>query len=1208
MSNIAHITFPSRSYTFPNPDRYPDFDRGSVSEEVSPFSLEDYYEPEPPYQPPAILPPRKVGLAAQLADIENLKELATWFDRLKGGIPAYDTVNRSYWGNSYMSIHPESSYSAETGSRVTFATYIEKILGQPLPLDRLSFAKLVTWVNNSYVERSLATLGGLGGALSWPVPLSKDEQQRLLDLTLHQQHALGDKPSVKQTDGGVLEFLRYQHPIATQSEGSVLEFLRSLGTMPPQTVNFPAKILHVLLNTPQAQLMGKDLQEKMQGIATDSSATDYLLAAIALQLDPESITSPCRNKIAGFDLASEQHWGKPASTVVDSLAQWLVDKGKTTPEMSQVGAYVLLAKDAPVYLIKDIPDNVTYGSPAWVNLAVAAATIEARTPGRVPTMTFAEVMLEAESASKADPVTTENAQREAMIDWGAVNGVPNGGVRKQDDHLYTVEDLNTLVTTFNTRKSELAVASDNLGEDMPSRKSMALAVLKERFPELEDIYEKKLLDNVTRPVKNTYGGTEYSSVADGPHSLLDIAMMDLPGSDLRYYSDDKRIPWKKMNENPSFGVRQEFERQFKEFIENKKSAVKTSIKHLISQLPAQDRMNFELGKVSFYQRHNWKKGVSFFDTIDQPKDQALMVKIERGTGTTTYSIHLNTGRIVTVPNDQTKPNRRTRTADVSETKEFTPAGGQALRKAKETPSSGLPDDTFSSSRIELIANAFVEHSNFDDERIREYARGMTKSDEDRARNKALGEFLLNMIPLRSAIQHFRGGNIGDGVMDLAMDIFGFITVGAATAGKVAKIVSTAATRLSKGLRAVKAIGMATFSTLNPLDGLGDLAVGAARLVGKGIAKGTKAVKTVRGTAGNYDVLKAANKEHGITLVGTYKVAGRDVDTVAVLKNNQWYHYDPLKNKPFGAPIRGFEPKSSSLLTIPGRGPYDSLLKTKLAHAEAANLQQYELGLNGGVPLHSIPGYKPDMNYDTLKFLVTSSNLEPAQIGALVHEIRRQMIDHAKYVSKVLFIDVDAPSVRFTPVSQIDYLARVNIPSYGECAALSNLMATAVLAGKEDNLMNNIYRAARNPGDLKASKFIQEMENLQRVVGTHDTFHMGKPRKNQIAQTIITDLTNAPAPTVIRIATKDHAMTAGIKMNKGNLEWFFYDPNVGMVKFDTLQSMQEGMEKALNSGGHAQTLKPFVDDNGSKYFEVSEFAPSDMDKVNHVYKELVDADL
>ncbi|XMB51422.1 hypothetical protein QQ999_08955 [Pseudomonas fluorescens] len=655
-------------------------------------------------------------------------------------------------------------------------------------------------------------------------------------------------------------------------------------------------------------------------------------------------------------------------------------------------------------------------------------------------------------------------------------------------------------------------------------------------------------------------------------------------------------------------MRQEFERQFKEFVENKKSAVKTSIKHLISQLPAQDRLNFELGKVSFYQRHNWKKGLGFFDTIELPKNRDLIVKVVHGTGTTTYSINLKKGLIVTVPNDKTKPNRQTRTAYVSETKEFTPAGVQALRNAKGTPSSGLPGDTFSSSRIELIANAFVEHSNFDDERIRNYARGMTKADEDRARNKALGEFLLNMIPLHSAIQNFRGGNIGDGVIDLVMDIFGFITAGAATAGKVAKILSTAATRWSKGLRAVNAIGMATFSTVNPLDGLGDLAVGAAQLVGKGIAKGTKTVKTVLGTAGNYDVLKAANKEHGITLVGTYKVDGRDVDTVAVLKDNQWYHYDPLKNKPFGAPIRGFEPKGNSSIITPGAGPYDPLLRTKLARAEAANLQQYELGLNGGVPLQDIPGYRPRMTCKELKLLVTTSDLEPAQTGAVVREIRRQMIDSATYNAMNLLIDVDSPYVHHTPASQVDYMARVDISYNGACAALSNLAAMAVLAGKEDELMNNLYRAARNPRDPKARAFILELENLQRVVGTQETFHMGKPRKFQTAQTIIADLTNAPAPTVIRIATQDHGMTAGIRMNKGKLEWFFYDPNAGLVKFGTLQSMQEGMEKALNSGRHAKTLNPFVDTNGGKCFQVSAFEPNDMDKINHVYKELVDASL
>lgn len=83
------------------------------------------------------------------------------------------------------------------------------------------------------------------------------------------------------------------------------------------------------------------------------------------------------------------------------------------------------------------------------------------------------------------------------------------------------------------------------------------------------------------------------------------------------------------------------------------------------------------------------------------------------------------------------------------------------------------------------------------------------------------------------------------------------------------------------------------------------------------------------------------------------------------------------------------------------------------------------------------------------------------------------------------------------------------------------------------------------------------------------------------------------------------MVAGIKVEGSHTSWFFYDPDGALVKFTTLQSMQEGMEKVLNSGRHGKNINPYVTDKGEKFFETSEFVASDMDRVSGAYKELLD---
>jgi hypothetical protein len=129
--------------------------------------------------------------------------------------------------------------------------------------------------------------------------------------------------------------------------------------------------------------------------------------------------------------------------------------------------------------------------------------------------------------------------------------------------------------------------------------------------------------------------------------------------------------------------------------------------------------------------------------------------------------------------------------------------------------------------------------------------------------------------------------VGEGVVDLGLDLFGFLTAGVATAGKVIKIGSTSLSTANKVARAGKAIGMATFSTLNPLGGLGDLAVSSVRLTGNGLqrlaAKGVQGVNALRGASGSYDLLKAASKTYDFAATGTYKVAGQTVEGGAVFR-------------------------------------------------------------------------------------------------------------------------------------------------------------------------------------------------------------------------------------------------------------------------------------------------------------------------------------
>lgn len=1137
--------------------------------------------PEQTTQPKTSAPVAQASRFKQaLADKINLSMLGRKLDEVakRLGADATPQTMLAALKTTPMAIHPDSLYYAGAGGNATLESFISS-LGLYVPTDPFALTSL----SDAVIARSQEhPLGNQGGALSWPVPLSADEQRRLKLMTMNYADPLGNKAMVMQTKGLLLEFLRHRTPLS------------------PDVLKDPANALNGLISSPEAQLMGKALQEQMQGVATDSSGMDYLLAALALQLDPESITAPSRNTVAGFDLASNKHWGKPASEVVDALGKHLVKQGKTSPELAGAGAHLLLASRAPVFLIKDIPGSVTYGSPAWVNLAVAAATIDAQTPGKVANMTFAQVMLEAESASLADPAVTATVQREALIDWGVANGV----LGKKNDREYTADELTTLVTTFNDRKSLMTSASQALDKDIPSRREMALAELKKRFPGQEALFEEKLI-HVSREV-GTAPNVKYRTVEVGPHSLLDIAMMDLAGTDLVYSSLDSRVPLAELNANPRFGVAKPFEAQFNSVIEEKKDAIGTYITHLVSQLPWEDQKKFHYGKMTFYQNHSHTLGTGFLGKTHHPKGEELLVSIEHNGVTSPYKISFNDGGITPVPKWMAAPRSRREANVVHETKVFVPKNGKANLENEQTPPSGGRLDSFTSDRVKHIADAFVEHVNLDDPALKQQARGLTTADKNHGRADVVSDFILDLIPFRSAINNFIKGDVGDGLLDLGLDIFGFLTAGAATAGKVVKIAGTAVSAASKVARAAKAIGMATFSTLNPLGGLGDLAVGGAKFVGKGFNKATEWINTLRAASGNSDLLKAISQEHGTALIGSFKAGERNIDGVAVLKNDQWYHYDPVLKQPYGSPIRDFKPIGAPRpLVNGGTNTIYGSLQMGLRNAQTPkNINDFNRGVSRG-STQDLPGYSSNMSADELRTLASKNALTPEQMGILARELKALEIQNAQYASRVLYNDVYVPGVKVTPVSQLDYLAHVDLSSKGECAGLSNLMALAIHSGKDDIFMQNLYRAARNPTDADAAEFIQELNNLQRAVGQKTTFHMGKPSIKKDHQSIIDDLTNSSTSKTLRIGTKDHGMIAGITVEPGKTEWFFYEPNSGMVKFDTLASMQNGMEKVLNSGGIAANLNAYGSKRGAREYYVSEFSPNDLKAANVYTLELAD---
>ncbi|WP_311882968.1 MULTISPECIES: hypothetical protein [unclassified Pseudomonas] len=1015
--------------------------------------------------------------------------------------------------------------------------------------------------------------GDFGGAMSWPIPLTTAQQKEVLQVT---SLYLDSLDRISTPGAGVLDYLNSENPLSDAA-------LRD-----------PSSALATLITGSRGQALGQAIQTRLNAIATDVSISEYTMAGIHLSLHQGEIDRPTRTTIAGFDLLDEKLWGKPASAVFDHLVDYLTNARLSSSRLAGLAANLLLARKAPECLIEKLPDSLKYGSAAWVNLTVAARTIEVHTPGKVPQMTFAQVMASADSAAMIDPQVAPPVHAAALADWGVIKGV----IKKNHEEHYTLDELDKVKTQFNQQLTDRLNISILLNSELPNRKAIALTRLKATFK--GDVpFEERLLEQPAADPSGLY------PTLNGRYSLLDIVMMGGPPY-YRWTTRDPRLRplLGEINTPLELGVKDIFQTQFDSALSNIKEGARLSVKHLVAELPLKDRKSLEYGNVSFYQHKTYRLNLDFFGKKLESTRSALTMKVEWDGVTKLYEIDLKRSVIESKPYDPAEPVKRVNPLVPSLIYTIEPMDLTDKSKAgKLSPlpvNDSLPLNSYSSERTELIAQAFVQHLDLDNEDILQAAKGQTTQEREDAVTQKVIDFVVDLVPFKSAITNFIKGNYFDGAVDLFFDALGFITAGASTAAKLTQVVGRTASAISRGLRAARIIGAFVIGELNPFSGLPALAVAGSKLLGKGLglvgALAVRQLDKLRNAPDGFKFLHSVGQQHGPTLIGTFKVGERTIDSVGVLKNDNWYQYNINTNQLYGPP-REFMARGLSWGGTLGSEANSRVYVGFYHNIEFAknprNIADFNHGYLEG-RLLDISGYRPRMKFDDLIDLASEPGLTPTEIGALTKELKTRMIQDAKYSSALLVQDVKGVNVKVTAYSQGHYLAHVNMVSKGQCAGLSNAMALAILKGNEDKLIDNLSKAAKMPYSPDATKFISNLEQFHNTVNNKYTFHMGAPLTKMDADEIIEALETSANSKILRLTSKDHAMLAAIRVRNGKPEWLFYEPNSGLVKFATPEAMKEGLHKALESGALSVTLNTYGSKRAGRDFNVSEFHPADID--------------
>ena len=533
------------------------------------------------------------------------------------------------------------------------------------------------------------------------------------------------------------------------------------------------------------------------------------------------------------DLTHPDYRGKSAAAVITTLTRHLIDSGRASGPAANAAACQCLAKAAPELLLKDIPASVTVGSVGWVQMAIATARVEADSPGRSSAMSYADVMAYAEG--KTNGADIQLAQRKVLTHWGLLNGWLGGAQGTP-----TETDMELLRKRYNEQVLALSAAADGLYVPLPSRRDLALDTLKRAFPALDaNLFEARVLQKV-------WLNPGRPGAFPGLYSMLDIVMEGAPLEALEHwFSKDTRVPSElfcKRYESGKLNAASMFDAAYDQAITSLENGHAGLAKYLMCTLAPQDRASLEYGELEFFHTNEFKIAVDLFTPPSlHERGHTLHIKTTLSGKVNVYELDTRSGTLKKhdyLASHYTPPytarKMESRNANIlSRTVQIDPLKDEQPGRNEARPQPANPRLTEPGGRFDYIAKVFAKSLDLRNDDLLQEARGVTAFDEGRASDKAIGEFFLNLIPLRSAIVNFSEGRYAEGAFDLALDVVGLVTLGAGKAAQAGKAFSKGVASIGGVARAARFVGASTIEAFNPLSGLGDVLVGGASLLRKG---------------------------------------------------------------------------------------------------------------------------------------------------------------------------------------------------------------------------------------------------------------------------------------------------------------------------------------------------------------------------------------
>ncbi|TFY87462.1 hypothetical protein DYL61_26030 [Pseudomonas nabeulensis] len=575
------------------------------------------------------------------------------------------------------------------------------------------------------------------------------------------------------------------------------------------------------------------------------------LRAVASLADAGGASS---GNVAGFELYQPAHMGRTLSEVRRDLERHLCEEKGLEPTLAVQVAHVGLAQAAPEFLVRDVPDAVAVGTPAWVELRLGCAVAKAVAPGTSRAMNEQQVCALTTLAPISEDQRTlmQVYGLDALLDWAVLNGV----VPARSQGQYTREHIQKASLAFTRQRTLATRAFNTTSTALPTRRAMAVRELLKVFShlsisqlesttlQLADADERRNLrasEPRTRTLIETYMSGD---LVPGKWALTrESPSRAQPARTPFQFQDNPSVPASEREALDAFIRRLPpldglLEKAVATHHRKQQMAFVTKLKLMFARLPLADRQRIELGAVDLFTLRKTTGKQQVWESDENRAAvtgrQGTLMRILHDQSVTYYEV-LNSGKIIRHDDPQVTTALDRVVRDQSHLGQYKLLGEKYIRRGHAVPldfaayargsapvagvtsedviierlgrplaAGTLPEqqtlasfvpDSFQSDRVEFIACEIAENNFYESrddmlKRAREQLP-VEKSREADARDISL---LLSLVPFVGAYQDFADGNIGKGLQSLALDAGGLL-IGA---GGQARSLIRAANRLARG--------------------------------------------------------------------------------------------------------------------------------------------------------------------------------------------------------------------------------------------------------------------------------------------------------------------------------------------------------------------------------------------------------------------------